>query len=383
MPSGDLFESQTKRNINPVKWVVGAIALVALCGGAYALFLYNSPTKMTAEQIRAEEIRDNTVLLLDYARFTGDEFREQILGRGRLETFNRRDNDAYFTYPESESQEFNDFVARFFYNPERLEFAKENDGRMELGNYRLSYYASDTTRLFRTKLDNVKIPADQSVSFQYKNVNYTASLAELLDLTNNSQVYGGKMMTQASSRRDEPQYVFANHGIMVARPNEPSLKRLSDELLKDAGEDREARIQRLVDFVSSEIEYSYAEALGGQETLKRPNETLMTRNGDCNNKSILLASLLEQIGEEYILLYCPQHITVAVPQGSFVNENKLDFTWNQKPWVIAETTVAGFQVGRSKLTEPDRLNSVEYVQDPKLPDVIFDASSYAVLKFLY
>jgi hypothetical protein len=246
MPSGDLFESQTKRNINPVKWVIGAIALVVLCGGAYALFLYNSPTKMTPEQILAQEIRDNTVMLLDYSRFTGEEFREQILGKGRLDTFNRRDRDAYFTYPESEEQEFNDFLAKFFYNRERLEFATEKDGRMELGNYKLARYASR----------------------------------------------------------------------------------------------------------------------------------------DCSNKSILLASLLEQIGEEYILLYCPQHITVAVPQGAFVNDNKLDFTWNQKSWVIAETTVAGFQVGKSKLTDPDRLNSVEYVQDPKLPDVIFDANSYAVLKFL-
>lgn len=382
MPSGDLFESHTKRSIDFKLIAIGAIALIVLCGSAYALFLYYSPTKMTAEQILAQDIRDNTVMLLDYSRFTGDEFREQILGKGRLETFNRRDNDAYFTYPESESQEFDEFVAKYFYNAERIEFAKEKDGRMELGNYKLSRYASGA-RLFRTKLDNVKIAADQTVNFPYKNVNYTASLAELLNLTNNSQVYGGKMMTQASSRRDEPQYVFANHGIMVARPSEPSLKRLSDELLKETGDNREARIQRLVDFVANEIEYSFAEALGGQETLKRPNETLMTRNGDCSNKSILLASLLEQIGEEYILLYCPQHITVAVPQGTFVNDNKLDFTWNQKSWVIAETTVPGFQVGKSKLTEPDRLNSVEYVQDPKLPDVIFDANSYAVLKFLY
>lgn len=381
MASGELFESHSKRSVNFRSIVIGAIALIVLCGGAYALFLYYSPTKMTAEQILAEEIRDNTVLLLDYSRFTGDEFREQILGKGRLETFKRRDRDAYFTYPESEEQEFNEFVAKYFYHADRLEFAKEKDGRMELGNYHLTRSAGGT-RLFRTKLDNIKIAADQTVTFPYRNVNYTASLGELLNLTNNSQVYGGKMITQASVRKDEPQYVFANHGIMVAKPGEPSLKRLSDELLKDTEANREARIQRLVDFVANEIEYSFAEALGGQETLKRPNETLMTRNGDCSNKSILLASLLEQIGEEYILLYCPQHITVAVPQGAFVNNNKLDFTWNQKPWVIAETTVRGFQIGKSKLTEPDRLNSVEYVQDPKLPDVIFDANSYAVLKFL-
>jgi len=252
---------------------------------------------------------------------------------------------------------------------------------MELGNYKLSRSAGGA-KLFRTKLDNVKIAADQTVSFPYKNLNYTASLGELLNLTNNSQGYGGKMITQASTRRDEPQYVFANHGIMVARPNEPSLKRLSDELLKDTDANREARIQRLVDFVANEIEYSFAEALGGQETLKRPNETLMTRNGDCSNKSILLASLLEQIGEEYLLFYFPQHITVAIPQGGFSAENKLDYEWGQRRWVIAETTAPGFQVGKSKLANALNLSIISYVQDPKNSDVIFDASSFAVLKLL-
>ena len=42
---------------------------------------------------------------------------------------------------------------------------------------------------------------------------------------------------------------------MVAKPGEPSLKRLIDDLLRDVGDKREARIQRLVDFVSTEIEY--------------------------------------------------------------------------------------------------------------------------------
>ena len=107
----------------------------------------------------------------------------------------------------------------------------------------------------------------------------------------------------------------------------------------------------------------------------------MTRSADCSNKTILLASMLEQINEEYILLYCPQHITVAVPQGNYSIENGLDFTWNQKPWVIAETTAPGFQIGKSMVVDPNRLTSVQYVQNPKNSDVIFDANSYEVLKF--
>ena len=210
---------------------------------------------------------------------------------------------------------------------------------------------------------------------------YWRGLDELRRLTNNSLLYGGKLITQAPERKDQPIIVFANHAIMVSRPDEPTLKRLTEEILKDVLDIREARIQRLVDLVSGEIAYSFTEAVGARETLKKANETLMTRTADCSNKTILLASMLEQIGEEYILLYCPRHITVAVPQGNFVNENGLDFTWNQKPWMIAETTAPGFQIGRSMIVDPNRLTSVQYVQNPKKSDVIFDANSYEVLKF--
>jgi hypothetical protein len=156
---------------------------------------------------------------------------------------------------------------------------------------------------------------------------------------------------------------------------------LTGELLKETEDSREKKIQRLVDFVSNEIEYSYTEAVGGGETLKRASEVLMTRSADCSNKTILLASLLEQIGEDYILLYCPQHITVAVPQGNFPNENKLDFTWNGKPWMIAETTLPHFQIGKTRVQNFNKLTKIQYVQNPKETNIIFDANSYALLKF--
>jgi hypothetical protein len=41
----------------------------------------------------------------------------------------------------------------------------------------------------------------------------------------------------------------------------------------------------------------------------------------------------------------------------------------------------GFQVGKSKVSDPIRLTSVNYVQNPKNADVIFDANSFEVLKF--
>ena len=380
MSSGSLFDSEAKQGLNFKILIIGVLALVVLCGSAFTLYWYSKPVGPSADEVLGKEIRDTTVMMLAQPSFSGEDFRQQILGNGRLVKYVRSLKDAYFTYPKNGDEDFNKFLAKYFIDKSKIEYAKDENGQAKLGGYTLNVPA-DQAYFFRTTLDNIQIEPKQNLSFQLKDATYDVSLAELRNLGNNSELYGGKLIARIPERRDEPQFVFANHGIMVAKPGEPSLKRLVDELLKNAGPSREERIQKLVDFVSNDIDYSFTEAVGTSETLKRASETLMTRSGDCSNKTILLASLLEQIGEEYILLYCPQHITVAVPLGNFNNENKLDFTWNQKPWVIAETTMPGFQVGKSKVSDPIRLTSVNYVQNPKNADVIFDANSFEVLKF--
>ncbi len=381
MSSGDLFEAHSKRSIDPKKWIIGVVAFVVIAGTAYGIYLYSIPVGPTADDILAVEVRDNTVMLLNYRTYSGEEFRQQVLGKGRLERYIKAIDEAFFTYPQAPETEFADFLAKNFNDPARIEYGTEKNGELWLGDYRAPI-SPQMGHFFRTDLANIRVEPRQKLSFQFNEVKYEPSLDEIFRLTNNTQIYGGRTITQVPERSFKPNVVFANHGIMVAKPGEPSMKRLTDDLLKSVGPDREARIQRLVDFVSNEIEYSYIEALGRGETLKRGDETLMTRTGDCSNKTILLASLLEQIGEEYVLLYCPRHITVAVPQGNYVNGNKLDFAWNSKQWMIAETTLPGFQIGKTLVNKANLLTHVEYVQDPKNADVIFDASSYEVLKFL-
>lgn len=377
----DLFESHTKRELNAKPWLIGVGALLLLVGAAYGLYWLSIPKGPDPEAELAVEIRDTMVYMLDYQTFSGEEFRQQLLGRGRLEKYKKVIDEAIFTYPRSSEEEFLNFVNDHFWDITKIEFGTEKDGQLILADYKAP--SSDRFgRLFRTTMSNIKIDHRKTLSFPYSKVTYSPTLEEIKNLTNNSQVFGGRMITQVPERQFSPTIVFANHGIMIAKQGEPSMKRLADEITRDAGTDRYARIQAIVDFVSNEIEYSFREAFGRRETLKRGSETLMTRTGDCSNKTILLASLLEQIGEEYILLYTPRHITVAVAQGEFVNSNKLDFTWDGKPWLIAETTVPGFQVGKSFVTDPLLLTGVQYVQNPKNSGVIFDANSYEVLKFL-
>ena len=381
MSTGSLFESEEKHGGNFKIFAIAFIALVVICGSGFGLYWYSKPAERSYDDVVGDEVRDTTVLMLAQPGFTGEAFREQVLGKGRLVKFVWSLKDAYFVYPESDEAEFEAFLNKYFGDRSKIDFGSISDGELKLGGY--SYPQSEfAARFFRTPLGNIRFDPRQNLTFNLKDATYTVSLNEIYNLANNSEVYGGRMVARMPERRDEPQFVFANHGIMVAKPDEPSLKRLTEELLKDVGPTREARIQRLVDFVSNDIEYSYAEALGSRETLKRASETLMTGNGDCSNKTILLASLLEQINEEYVLLYCPGHITVAIPQGGFPDDNKLDFNWSHQNWMIAETTLPGFQIGKTSVKESNRLTHINYVQDPKNADVIFDANSYEVLKFL-
>ena len=379
MSAGSIFDPQTSRGPSVRKFLIAAAALVLFVGVGFAVYWYTKPIPPSTDVLVAQEIRDTTVMMLAQPTFSGEEFRAQILGKGRLVKFVRSLKDAYFVFPVGDDDEFKTFTAKYFVDPAKIDYAKEEAGEVSLGGY--SFPMSDGLRFFRTQLDNIHIDPDQNLSFPLMDATYNVSLRELRNIENSSALYGGRLIARMPSRRDEPQFVFANHGIMVARPGEPSLKRLVDELLKNVPDDRNSRIQRLVDFVSKDIDYSFAEATSGGETLKRPSETLMTGNGDCSNKTILLASLLEQIGEKYLLIYVPQHITVIIPQGDFPDENGLDFTWDNKNWLIAETTLAGFQVGKTKVAESLRLTRINYVQDPKNADVIFDANSYEVLKF--
>jgi len=380
MSAGSLFESEQKQGGIGKIVLIALAAFVVLAGSGYGLYWYTAPVPPDPADLRSAEIRESMVFLLAQPSFSGDEFRAQLLGNGRIAKYAWKDKQVYFTYPESSEEEFQEFLTKYIYDPSKVDFGKLENERIKLDDYEMRI-SPGASRFFKTHTDNFRLDTKQSLNFSFNGVNYSPSLDELRNLSNNSQLYRGRLVTKASTRRDEPQMVFANHGIMVARPDEPSLKRLTEELLKDVGPSREQRIQRLVDFVSSEIEYSFTEAVAPTEKLKRASETLMTRTADCSNKTILLASLLEQINEEYVLLYCPRHITVAVPQGNFLNENGLDFTWSQKPWMIAETTLPGFQVGLTKVMEANKLTRVNYVQDPKLSDVIYDASSYEVLSF--
>jgi hypothetical protein len=308
---------------------------------------------------------------------SGQDFEEQLLGQARMELYKPETHEVWFALPatsgsiEAAKKEISHLLA----DPAQIESAIEVNGRLSLGDFALDK-RPDRAFLFKTSEENIRFDPERLLSFKYDRATYTVTLREAVDYLTNRNAQGGRLQIKSSERINGRMKIFFNHGTFAARRGEPSLVRLAQELIRDipasAPEARERRVQRLVDFVSQEIVYDDDEAGSGIEILKHPVETLISRHGDCSNKAILLGSLLEQLEEDYLFVYCPEHITVAVKQGRFGTDNELTLRWENQMWVIAEATAPGFQIGLSRLDRDWILRTAEYIQRPAQQNVVFD-----------
>src|SRR5262249_40581240 len=166
MPAGSIFDSEVNNSSNRSKFIIGAIALVVFVSAAAGIYWYTMPVPRSSDAVLAEEIRNTTVLMLAHPTFSGEDFREQILGKGRLVKYVRSLRDAYFLYPTGDDRDFDAFESKYFVDRTKLEFAKEENGEISLGGYSLPI--SDGMRFFRTTLDNIRIEPNQDLTFQFK-----------------------------------------------------------------------------------------------------------------------------------------------------------------------------------------------------------------------
>jgi hypothetical protein len=380
------------------KLVLVAIFAVALCGGAWGLYRLRADSRRgggllgvmrreLAPPSLDERTRDTVLSYLAQPGFAGERVAEQVLGPARLELLQLPDREVYFSVPppDQTGQAFEAIVARFVVDQKRVVLAEDDGtGRLRLGQYSLRR-SPNKQFFFKTPVDNVKFDPGTVLEFHFRPAVYTLDMRELNDFVQNRSIFGGRMVARTERGREGRPVVFANHGAFVARPEETSLRRLVGELTRDIPADgegaREARVQRVLDFVSHEITYDLREATYDFEMLKRPNEVLMTGQSDCSNKAILLGSLLEQLGEDYLFVYTPDHITVAVGRGGFPAGNGLALEWEGQTWLIAEGTVPGFRIGVDRVQDEARLKQFRHVQRPRDRDVIFDLATGRQLLF--
>jgi hypothetical protein len=377
--------------------LAAAIITLAVGGGAWAVYTRSTDSsrrkvatgkgKQLVERTVDERTRDAVLSCLAQPGFVGTKVSEQVLGPVHLEMLQVSDKEVYFSAPapEKAGEAFESMVARFIVDSKRIVMAEDDGaGRLRVGKYSL-LRSADKQLFFKTPVDNIKFDSGTVLKFPFKQATYTLDMRELEDFLENKSIFGGRMNARMEQTRAGQPIIFANHGAFVANPHETSLRRFVAELTRDIQPDtegaREARVQRVLDFVSREIKYDLRVTTYNFELLKRPNEVLMSGESDCSNKAILLGSLLEQLGEDYLFVYTPDHITVAVKQGGFPARNGLFVAWQGEVWLIAEGTTPGFRIGVDRVQEEASFKRFQHVQRPRDRDMIFDLATGRQLSF--
>src|SRR5919106_4351590 len=254
-----------------LKVLLVVIVVLAIGGGAFAFYKRNASLRR-ATNPRAERkflppptveerTRDTMLSYLTQPGFAGKKVVPQVLGRVRLEMLYVPDREVYFSAPPPEQvgDPFDTMVARFVIDPKRIVMAEDDGtGQLRLGKYSLRQSA-EKHFFFKTPVDNIKFDPATVLKFPFKLATYTLAMHELTAFLENKSIFGGRMHARMEQSRSGLPVVFANHGALVARPEESSLRRFVDELTRDIpadGQDaREARVQRMLDFVSREIVY--------------------------------------------------------------------------------------------------------------------------------
>lgn len=130
------------------------------------------------------------------------------------------------------------------------------------------------------------------------------------------------------------QYIKTN----LAKPGD--LKDLATSLTQKCNGNDACEINKMFDYVTH-IPYRT------DYTSRSPREVLQTNWGDCDDKSNLFASLLNERGFDYRFVYVPHHVFVVV---HVEDEKSLPLlsarlTIDGKKYYYAETTAAGSHIG--------------------------------------
>jgi hypothetical protein len=118
------------------------------------------------------------------------------------------------------------------------------------------------------------------------------------------------------------------------------LTSLANQLTLGCNSNDGCEVQKIFDYVTH-IPYKT------DHTSRNAKEVIATNWGDCDDKSNLFASLLNERGLEYLFVYVPHHVFVVV---HVKNTNTLPFlraklTIDHKDYYYAETTSTGARIG--------------------------------------
>jgi hypothetical protein len=316
------------------------------------LMLACGPVPVTEEVPEVPETPLSVVALSYLSSPALSELQAQLLDpEVRFVAANRRKGEVYFSLPASyDSLRLRRLCAR----PDLIVKGKPVGGEIRLGKVK---EADLSRQLIRFPYQHFRVDSSRVLRRQWGTYTYELTLPQLRDLHKARTLYNSPAIF--AYELFDGTRTIANHVAPIALPGEPSLTAFVQQLLPDSLPP-EAQAQRLLDFVTEEIDYEFH---GRREIFMKPHETLLHGQSDCSGKVVLFASLLEQIDYPYLLVYLDNHICVGLP-GDFSPQNGLYFDHDSVRYAIAETTVAGFEIGQTRLVEPITEAEIRFLQAP-------------------
>ena len=147
--------------------------------------------------------------------------------------------------------------------------------------------------------------------------------------------------------REMPRSSAGNYSGYVAHSlDDEYIGKLAGAIIDAADKNRysECKIIELAAvFVQNLLYNADSETTSYDEYLRYPIETLVDNGGDCEDTSILLASILDSIGYSVVLLNLPYHLAVGVRCGEDMPGRYSPY--NGSNYYYLETTNPGWKIG--------------------------------------
>lgn len=168
-----------------------------------------------------------------------------------------------------------------------------------------------------------------------------------------------------NGKEGQPNYF----GFILSERDRSVIRDLADDLSGRAATEKE-KIQMALTFVQY-LPYAYdTVSKGVDEYMRYPVETLVDGCGDCEDKSVLLAAILYEMGVDFVLFMPPKHMALGVHCDEVEADRYL--YCGDKSYCYMETTTPNWQIGQ---TPEDYL-------DLEIDVVPFDASPHLLCRGL-
>jgi hypothetical protein len=148
-------------------------------------------------------------------------------------------------------------------------------------------------------------------------------------------------------------------------PEEPIIINLADKLLnicENQNYNETNTINFILRFVQDNIEYNLDNiSKGCTEYWRYSVETLVEKKGDCEDSSVLFASIMKALNYDTVLLFYvlendTGHLSVGIYFNNIINGEFIQY--NEKNYYYCETTSYGYNIGeipKEINTKPDEI----------------------------